>query len=221
MRRSDGDGFKRLAALLIVLVLLTMATACGDPGTGGSGVPTGAAADNTNTAGPGAGGQSATTGSPLPAAALGPQMSILRGVIAGAVAPATSQPLAQIVVAGTRVNIGAARFIGLDGSGRGGGDLLTGVPVAVSYAVGSDPLAAAIGAAGPALDALVVVITDPLPGQLRDDGTRNLVLFDDGRQVPLAASVVSVGTVVPGSRVRAWIASGNSGEAEVSRIEGP
>lgn len=220
LRRCDGDRFKLLAGVLFVLALLVMATGCGDPGTGGSGVPTGAAANTpANSAGPGPDGQGTTADMPLPAAATSPQWATLRGTIAVFAAAPTAQPLAQIVVAGTRVNMGSARFVGFDGSSRSGAALLPGVPVVVSYPTGSDLMAAATGAAGPALDAQVIVVTDPLPGRLILGGTRAVVQFDDGRQIPLATTAVASGTLPANSSVRAWIAVEAGGAAEVSRYE--
>lgn len=220
MRRADGDRFKLMAAVLFVLALLTMAAGCGDPGTGGSGVPTGTAAEPpANSAAPGGDAQGTTANTPLPAAAISPQWATLRGTIAVFAAAPTAQPLAQIVVAGTRVNMGTARFVSFDGSGRSGADLLPGVPVVVSYPQGSDLMAAATGAAGPALDAQVIVVTDPLPGRLILGGTRPVVQFDDGRQIPVAAAAVVSGVLFANARVRAWIAADASGISEVSRYE--
>ncbi len=231
--------FRQLAVLLLAISIIG---GCGDPGTGGSGVPTAntGATDNAssrpgsgNAAAPAPGsGTTPTQGSngnsntgvtpvtsPVAAPVVTPALAFTYGVIAASgTTPISVPPPYEVQVAGVRFDLSLAVLTGEDGSARTVDRLLAGVPISLGYSASADLADAAVGAAGAAVRVDRATLADPLAGQLISEPAPARVLFDTGNLVSVSADLVRVGNANPGNRVRAWIFTrGNS--SLVSRLE--
>ena len=228
---NDQTWIFRWVALLLVAAICG---ACGDPGTGGSGVPTASNGNGSTTGtapvtGTGATNQPApsTDGAPTPAQGTG---GLANGPISATqtstygvteVPPAgnaMSKPTGEIRVTGIRFDIRSAILLSSDGLSRSADRLLPGVPVRLIYSANADLAGAASGASGAAVQVERAIVTDLSGGQLIGDPAGSRVLLDNGSSVPLSAQAIVVGSASPGNRVRVWIfAEVNS--ALVTRLE--
>ncbi len=222
--------YRWVAPLLVAVIC----GACGDPGTGGSGVPTATTGTGSNTSnapvtGTGATNQPAPTTDTAPAPAQGTgglintplsaSQASTYGIIEVPPAGNTSGiPSGEISVKGIRFDSRSAMLIGSDGLSRTAERLLPGVPVLFIYSASADLAAAAAGASGAAVPLERVILTDPSAGQLISEPAGSRVLLDNGSSVPLSMQAVVIGSAGPGNRVRVWVfAEGNN--AQVSRLE--
>ncbi len=225
------------ARFVVLLFAVTLCGACGDPGTGGSGVPSVASGTNStanngaNSEAPGTGSGVASPTAPLTDASTPPTQGTSGAVSTPAAEPSTygivesplngglsAQPGIEIRVAGIRFDITSAVLVGTDGQSRNADRLQAGVPIRLSYASTADLAAAAVGANGPAIRVSRVTLVDPLPGQLINDPVPSRVLLDNGNTVPLSAQVVIFGSAGPANRVRAWVFS-DANVTQATRIE--
>ncbi len=237
----------RQTVWVTVSLSVVLASGCGDPGTGGSGVPTAATgtdsstASGTTTANPAAptnpGAGTATTPAQGTSGSANTNVAPVSGSSFGIIeSPGVTSPApvaVEIRVAGIRFELSSAILEGLDGQARGADRLLPGVPIRLSYSPGADLAAAAIGASGAAVQVNRAVVADSSPGYLFSDAGTSRVLFDNGSSVALSAQAVIVGNAGAGNpgvtnsgavntnsgiRVRAWVF--NQGNLSVvSRVE--
>jgi hypothetical protein len=234
-----------LRQIVVLLLAVSIISACGDPGTGGSGVPTANTGATDNVSGrPGSGNAEApapgggttpaqgsngnsNTGvtpdtSPVTAPVVTPALSFTYGVIAAIGTTFISvPPHSEVQVSGVRFDLSLAVLTGEDGSARTVDQLLAGVPISLGYSASADLAGAAVGAAGAAVRVDRATLADPLAGQLISEPAPARVLFDTGNLVSVSADLVRIGNATPanpGNRVRAWIFTrGNI--SLVSRLE--
>jgi hypothetical protein len=131
--------------MLIVLVGLCMLPGCGDPGTGGSGVPPGSSAAPVTT--PVDGSNAALT------------TQIASGRISSVLLDPTQTGASsiQIVVSNTRFDVGTAVLVGADGTARSSAQLQVGVLVALQFSANADVSGASVNATGAAVVATRVM----------------------------------------------------------------
>jgi hypothetical protein len=230
-----------------VSLSVVLASGCGDPGTGGSGVPTAATGTDsstgsgTTTANPAAptnpGAGTATTPAQGTSGSTNTNLAPVSGTSFGVIElPGVTSPTPvaiEIRVTAIRFELSSAVLEGPDGQARGADRLLPGVPIRLSYAPDADLAAAAIGATGAAVQVNRAIVADSSPGQLISVAGTSRVLFDNGSSVMLSAQAVIAGNAGAGNpgvsnpgagnansgiRVRAWVfTQGNL--SVVSRVE--
>ena len=202
----------RSTTTIMALGLLVLLTGCGDPGTGGSGVPPGGSGVSTTpVVTPGGGTNAGTSATQTSSGAIS---SITFSIPGNA---ATSPTIAQIVVNQTRFDINAATLTGPDGSARTSDRLQVGVPVTLTFPVGADLAAAALNATGAAIDVSGIIIADPQGASLTAGATQ--LLLDDGRMIAVTPQAIVAGSPNGTGRVKAWIVTASDGSIQLTRYE--